>query len=295
MIEGRSGGGPDELHQSAKHILNVEGGGGNSLDLEVLQALLGPRIRVRALGSSQDIQGAARSLFSVHPDWYFLIDRDHQTDAFVEKFWEEFPNPVTCNLLVWRRRELENYFIIPEYATKSEYLKVSEDQLRGTILHCCRKRLFFDAANQVVILIREQFKAKWVEQFPRVTEFPSREAALAKLAGLPELAAKRKATSKLLSQRQVSKLFSEVLDGLTGGTERLEYGCGRWLELLKGKGVLPTVVNRCFRVVDAGGRVLQCPKSVNEVAKELVRKRLADQPQDFQGLVNLIRAKVKAT
>jgi hypothetical protein len=57
----------------------------------------------------------AHALYQYHHDYYFLIDRDHHNDEEIEQYWEKFPDESTDNPLIWRRREIENYFLIPEY------------------------------------------------------------------------------------------------------------------------------------------------------------------------------------
>jgi len=284
----------EEARQSAEHVLFVEGKGDSCIDPVVLGELLRGAISVKALGSSFHIRSAAEALHKHHPRYYFLIDRDHYDDAFVEACWATFPDPNTCNLLIWRRRELENYFLIPEYLVKSEYLAVSRDQLSQTILSHCRKLVFFDAANQVIVRIREALKENWIRQFQKASEVRTPEEAVAKLTALPELGARKRATSRLLSKTAITKLFSEILNELTGGERALEYGTGRWLELMRGKPVLPSVVSKCFRVSDAAGNVLQGPKSVSELAKDLVRKPMAEQPADFRELARVISDRVAA-
>ncbi len=100
---------PEEIRQSARHTLFVEGRSPDSIDPIVLQELFkGLSVRVEPLGPSYHIKSAAEALYRQHPDYYFLIDRDHYYDDFVEKCWRNFPDPDTNNLLVWRKRELEN-------------------------------------------------------------------------------------------------------------------------------------------------------------------------------------------
>jgi len=287
---------PEEVRQGARHVLFVEGKDDQAIDPLVLNTFLinaGNAIRVEPLGPSFHIRSAAAALYRYHPDYYFLIDRDHFDDAFVQKCWDKFPDPDTSNLLIWYRRELENYFIIPEYILKSQYLAVSEDELRQSILGCCRRRLFFDAANQVIIWIREEFKKNWIELFKTMDNVKTKDDALNKLIEMPEFTNKKDVVSKQLEKEKISRMFLEILDRLTGGKEEIDYGCGQWLQLLRGKEVLPTIAHKCFRVEDASGRILQGSGKINEMVKDLVRKPLEDQPEDFQKLHRVINERVK--
>ncbi len=119
MIGVKRGIRPEEVRLQGQHVLFVEGEGGDSVDPTVLNELFEQRIRIEPLGSSYFVRSVAEALFSCHPTYYFLIDRDHYADEYVDRCWNSFPDPEKHNLLVWRRREIENYFLEPEYLGKS--------------------------------------------------------------------------------------------------------------------------------------------------------------------------------
>jgi len=73
---------------------------------------------------------------------------------------------------------------------------------------------------------------------------------------------------------------------------KLEYGKGRWLELLKGKPVLKQVVNGFCEVRDRRGRFVQGTERLIQVAKQLVKLPLENQPQDLQQLCELIKKRI---
>jgi hypothetical protein len=120
--------------QSARHTVFVEGGHDGEIDPVIIGYLLKrnglPQVEVRAMGSCENVRNAAHALVRHHPSYYFVIDRDDQDNETVERSWSDFPDLETDNLLIWRKRELENYFIDPEYIEKSEFLSVSRDDLR---------------------------------------------------------------------------------------------------------------------------------------------------------------------
>jgi hypothetical protein len=177
----------EEILQSRRHVLFVEGNDPEGIDPGILRVLLEDKIRIEVLGPSFHIESAARALYSHHPDYYFLIDRDHYDDAFVNKCWSAFPSPDTPNLLVWRKREVENYFIDPEYLKNSTFLNVSEKTLSEKILEFSNQRLFLDIVNQVIISIREDHKQNWIELFSNPNEFTSYNTAENKLISIPQL------------------------------------------------------------------------------------------------------------
>ncbi len=297
MIRTETGVHPDRIRQQASHCLFVEGESDDSFDVQVIQALLdrsGINIKVKALGPSHTIRGAAEALHKVHPDYYFLIDRDHQHDRFVAKCWKNFPDPRESNLLVWRRRELESYFIIPEYLSESPHLKKRKTKadLEQATLSCSQRRLYLDAANLVIITVRERLKEKWIEKFRDSACFRTEADALKALKGRPEWAKFGKKASSLLADRTLEKRLHETVVKLTGGQTNLEYGKGCWPELVKGKPVFRRIVNRLFEVRDTRGRFVQGSERLSQVAKELVRLPLENQPQDFQELGVLIHNRV---
>jgi hypothetical protein len=149
---------PEEVKQSARHILFVEGSGKTPIDPIILNTLLKDSITVRPLGPSYHVKSVAEALYKEHPFYYFLIDRDHNSDTTVNKFWSNFPDPDQNNLLIWKRREIENYFLIPDYLMKSKYISVTKNQLESCLVDTCQKFIFFDIANQVITEIRETLK-----------------------------------------------------------------------------------------------------------------------------------------
>jgi len=294
MVEVRTGVAEEDIRRDAKHALFVEGKDKNAIDPTVLRSLLPSSVRILALGPSFYVRSVAEALYRHHPFYYFLIDRDHYDDSFVEECWRTFPNPNTANLLVWHRRELENYFLVPEYLSKSEYLAPSVGELRKCILDCSRKRVYLDAANQVIVSIREEMKRSDIPLFPSIHGFASAKEAFERLKNLPQWRQRDKAIGNLLGKREIKKRFSEVLFRLTGDRMPIEFGFGRWLELLKGKEILPTVINRCFSVRDQQGRALQGRDRLMEVIKDLLRKDIAEQPDDFKRLHDVISRRLEA-
>ncbi len=180
MLTVSRGSRPEAVLQGAEHVLFVEGKGVNALDPKVLEALFGPRssLRIEPLGASFSVKSVAEALHPHHPKYYFLIDRDHHDNDFINRCWNNFPNPDTYNLLIWRRREIENYFLESDYLIQSQYCRVEKDDLEQQILQFANKRLFLDAANHVIISIREELKRNWIETFSNPDEFSSKKIAL---------------------------------------------------------------------------------------------------------------------
>ncbi len=286
----------DDVRFGAGHILFVEGDTAVSFDPAVLSEFLPSQLLVEPLGPSFHVQSAAQALHKHHPYYYFLIDRDHHSDDEVEQSWKNFPDPNTSNLLIWRRREIENYFLIPNYLLQSNWLKANctEEKLRNTIQKECQARLFLDIANQVIVSIREDFKEKWIEIFTDVAKFKSKENALVQLDQITEFDTFKKRVSGKTSQKSLKKAFHDLLNEFTGGDETVQFEKGTWLKRIRGKKVLNAVVNQCCKVMDSDDNEITGKEKVKEVVKDLLRQDINRQPDDFQKLYQLINGRIRS-
>lgn len=280
---------PQDINRSARHPLFVEG----KFDVDVLRTFfdahpLGVELHVESFGPSYSLRAAADAFHRHHPEYYFLVDRDHHDDETVERSWRNFPDPRTSNILIWRRRELENYFIIPEYLMRSAHLRVDEAKLRDCIRKACARRLYLDAANHVVIHLRELFKSNWIKQFKRPDDFPDRDAALQRLHRLSQLGERRDAFAAAITPDALQAVLDDFLAQLTASQPALADDHGLWRERVRGKEVLPTVINACFQIRSAAGAFLHGYEQIREVARALVKRPLSDQPDDLQALHALL-------
>ncbi len=287
---------PEEVRQAAKYTLFVEGKNETAIDPHVLRNLLRDvPIQIKPLGPSSHIRSVAEALHKHHPYYYFLVDRDHHNEQTVEDCWRKFPHEDTCNLLIWRRRELESYFLIPEYLLKSQWLRASEGELKTYILEAARSRIFLDAANMVIVGCREEMKKNWIDVFRSDNDgsFATREQALEQLLNRDNFAQKKGEVRKVLHRNFLTEMFNQTVDEFFGGGSELEFGRGKWLEMVSGKSVLHIIVNRCFQVRDAKGHAMQGDERLIEVVESLLRLPIEEQPEDFQELYKLITIQVK--
>lgn len=292
-IEVKRGIRPEEVRLQGRHVLFVEGSK-ESVDPKVLNELFSNEIRIEPLGPSFSVRSVAEALQPYHPTYYFLIDRDQYDDSFIDKCWNNFPDPDTNNLLIWRRREIENYFIDPDYLFQSEFCEVGQDALEKKILQFANDRLFLDVANHVVIHIREELKENWIKKFTNPEEFSTEQDALQKLQKANEFDLYSNKVQIKVSPTELERRFSEFLERMTGGQEKLIFGVGEWLDLVQGKKVFSQVVNSaCFRVTKADDTPLSGREKINGIVEDLLRKGDAVQPRDFTRLKNLITARIE--
>lgn len=293
MISVKTGIRAEEVRLQSQHVLFVEGKDKNSVDPNVLGELFDRSIRIEPLGPSFSVRSVAEALFSYHPTYYFLIDRDHHDNDFIDRCWGNFPDPNTHNLLIWRRREIENYFLEPAYLFQSKFCRVSQDELVRKVVECAKERLFLDVANHVVTSIREELKRTWIKKFSNPAEFSNKETAIQKLKTANEFDLHRANVSQKVSADEVERRFHECLDIMTGGQEQLAFGNGDWLHMVQGKKVLPQVINSgCFHVQATDGTALIGREKINEVVKDLLQKDASIQPADFVVLKQLIDTRI---
>lgn len=288
---------PTEVNQAAQHKLFVEGSNNQEIDPIVIQELLGNNglaaVVVIGMGACHNVRSAAQALIKEYPLHYFLIDRDDQDQVTVDKSWQSFPNPDEYNMLIWHKRELENYFIDPEYIKKSIYLK-PEINIRQRILDECNRRIFLDSANLTLLSIsRELQKPLSISHFGDRDKFKDKNAGLIKLDGLStSMDDKKVSVAAILEKNTVDQRYFSFIEELSGGTIPLQYASGSWLERMSGKEIFRTIANQCFEVKNLEGNLVTGKEKNKIIAKELTKLPLGDQPSDFQELVNLLQSKV---
>lgn len=294
MVSFRRGIRSEEVRLQSQHVLFVEGKDRTSIDPKVLGELFGTgTIKIEPLGPSFSIKSVAQALYSYHPTYYFLIDRDYHDDNFITQCWSNFPDPEKYNLLVWKKREIENYFLDPNYLFQSKYREVSQEEIEKKILECAKDRLFLDAANHVVISVREELKRNWIDKFSNPSEFPSKNGALEKLKNAIEFENHKTDICQKISTEEIEKRFEQVLEEMTGGSDTLTIGQGKWMGMIQGKKVLSQVINSgCFKVVANDGSNLNGQEKLHAVIKDLLKKDADVQPNDFLELKELITLRV---
>ena len=284
---------PEEIRQNGRHVLFVEGRDKDSLDPQIVGELFDGMIRIEPLGASFSVKSVAEALHPFHPTYYFLIDRDHHDDDFINQCWDNFPDERTHNLLIWKYREIENYFLEPDYLIYSDFLKVSKKVLAKKIKQLCQERLYLDAANHVIVSIREELKRNWIQKFTNPSDFETREQAVGNLRMANEFESFKNSVADRVDPDNVERRFDHILNKMTQGLEPLEFGTGKWLEMIQGKKVLPRLIHsECFKVVDLEGDLLQGQDKINQVVKNLLTKDISKQPHDFCELKRIVEKRL---
>ncbi len=285
-----------QVLQTAKHKLFVEGKDNQEIDPTVIQELLNNNeltaIEVQAMGSCEHIRSVAQALIHQHSSYYFLIDRDDQNQTTVDESWFRFPDPNAYNMLIWHKRELENYFIDPNYIGKSSFLKPNVN-VEQRILNECNNRLFLDAANLTLYALnRELRKPLAIRHFTNPAQFQNKNAGKLQLEQLTGLANKKTEVATILENDTIKNIYSNFIDELSGGTLPLQYNYGTWLARMSGKEVFRVIANECFQVRDAANVLLSGKEQNKQIAKELVKLPLAQQPTDFQAIVSALKQRI---
>lgn len=290
---------PEDVLQGAKHILYVEGpAGGVSLDSIYLSEFLAPVIKsVRPLGPCFSIASVAESMREEHPSYYFLIDRDHQDDSRVQKAWDDFLSG-KANLLIWRKRELENYFLDPPLLASSPHTKGDEQSIADEMLRIARERFWMECANQVIISIREEQKQQWIGLFSRPKELQDEGTARRKLLERTEWRKRSRTVTSSVEVGRITTMFDQTVEEWSGGRCPIEFGHGIWPSRMSGKSILRMILGgRLFVVKDTTGKPVQGPKKVVKILKDLGRQHAgveeANQvPRDFLELREALRRRV---
>lgn len=283
----------EQSQQEAAHTLFTEGNE-RSNDQLILKELLGEEIRIMGMRASFHVSNVAEALHEYHPTYYFLIDRDCHSDEEVAELWNSFPNPDKKNLLIWRRKEIENYFLIPDFVLKSNYLAIPIQEFIHKLQAEARKRIFFEAANRVIIMAREKLKRNWIRKFNGPQGFETKEQAKQKLLSLTQFRQKLTDDGEFLGKENLVWLFEEQIKLLLGESVTCEYGCGRWLELISGKKLFHFMAEQAFIVHDLQGREVYGDQKRHAVIKQLMRLGTDELPDDFQQLHKLIRDRVRS-
>jgi hypothetical protein len=297
MVSVKVGGPADAVLQGAGRVLFVEGNP-DGLDVTVLRELLSPRVRVASLGPSYSVRSVAEALHKEHPNYWFVIDRDEWDDATVEKSWRSFPDPTQCNLLIWRRKELESYFLEPAWVVHSRYLKdgATEERITSWLEAQAGKTIWLDAANLVIVRARNNVKRARCELLARSDvqnlDRAEVENRLLEAQGLADLAG---LSATEADPQRLRQAYAEACTTLSGDVWPLSFNVGRWRDLIPAKAMFSSLVNQWFKVPDPakGGRAMLTGRDAQfVVATDLLKNHQDSAPPDLRALKQVLEGVV---
>jgi hypothetical protein len=281
----------EDVLQGNRHAIFIEGGGDEAIDPTILKLLLPPMVRAFAIGPGYGVEAAASALYAHHPHYYFLIDRDHRSEEHVELTWQNFLQPGNMNLLIWRKREIESYFLDPDYLRRSSYCRKSVLQMRNLIAKEASGRVYLETANIVLVGCRESLKVNWVKKATAIAGYENENQARASLIDVIVSSNKDNEVSKALSPSSLNDRFTETLDELSGGVLPLQFGSGTWPDRISAKKILNIVINSCFSAKDEENKVIRGKDLLLTVIKDLIQQ--PNIPTDFALLRDFMNDIVK--
>ncbi len=198
-------------------------------------------------------------------------------------------------VLLWRRKELENYFIDPAFVVHSPFFDGNQQDLNSFLEREATKRVFLDAANYAVIKARDLCRMNWITIARETEAYQNREAAINKLLSRPEFERKLQADQELLSKEKLVHLFETRLQDMIAGQERCAMGQGRWLQLISGKKIMKSLFSlSMFNVTDRSGRSLQGTVKELQIAKSLMKLDEERLPDDFVELRRIVKQRIQS-
>ncbi|OGG99841.1 MAG: hypothetical protein A2600_13510 [Candidatus Lambdaproteobacteria bacterium RIFOXYD1_FULL_56_27] len=196
-------------------------------------------------------------------------------------------------MLIWRRRELENYFLEPSYLSQSKFFNGDKEQLSKEVLKLANEQIYMDAANQVINELRERLRDTKIKHFKKPAEFVNRASALNQLRCVKEFKTIPSMVTSQLEAEKLERSLDEQLNKMTGGEAALAFGRGNWLSLIDGKRITQKIFGnkKMFKVRDGNDSDIKGPERVRQIAKDLLLQ--PNQPSDFIELKKLIEARMK--
>jgi hypothetical protein len=265
--------------------------GESSIDYNFMKEFLKDikSLTVKALGPSHDIQAVARAMRLHHRNYYFVVDRDHHEDSFVDRSWKRFPDPECDNFLMWRKRMFESYLLDPDYLCRSNLLKkgFGPDVLKGEILRLGHERGYRDAANFVIARVRENMKSEWITFIQPGVLIKSADEGLSVLVGLEDWQSQGVKCASWLTKDYLTTQYQNAINRMFDGAPGPEWNRGQWRDVVDAKPIFHSLVNQYFFVGNQ-----QRKSQWSRVAHSLASLPEAEQPEDFVLLRTMIQRQV---
>jgi hypothetical protein len=284
-----------EFAKTSSPVFFVEGGGAKSFDVNVMESLFDGRIKIEPLGSADRVSFVSQAFQQLYPYYFFLVDRDTCDDQEVANSWEKFGNEKGNNLLILHKREIENYFLDPDFLCLSQYLcpkKNIKTEITNKIIRFAQERLFLDAINFVIISCREKLKKTGIK-IVKLSDVKTEKDALQKIKQIKDFNNYIENAKELSTKMQ--SIFFDRLQLLRGNSESLQINVGQWQDQMEGKEILNNVLSQddLFKVKTNNNESVQGKEKSNYIIKDLLKEE--NRANNFpQGLLE-IREKVIQT
>jgi hypothetical protein len=282
----------DDFAQRAGKRLYVEGQE-DSIDKEVIDLLTkGLGLTVRTLGTSSNIRTAVNALHADHPHYAYLIDRDYLDEPSVEDAWRDFPDPAKGNLLIWRKRSVENYFLDVKWLSKSKFfVRGKEVYLQEKLERAARTRAFLDAANLTVGIFREARFRHSILFDHDVARYATRAKGRMALLTRPERREAPSAIAAEFASEKVAGTYESIIADMLGDRAVQKFGHGTWCERMDAKPLSNAVFElAAFDVRStSGSRKLTAREKRSTIIRNLI-ERDEGLPRDFLELRAMLKA-----
>ena len=285
-----------EVLIQAKYTLFVEG----TLDYNVFRVLMdGLPLSVKSMsGGSSSLRRVANAIHEHNSDYLFLIDRDHFGMNEVNKLRKNFNEEGKPNILMWKLREIENYFLNPGFLTKFKNLNLNDtnvNKLKQMICNKIRESYLIDVANHAISSVIGNFNTGFKNLRLKRTEIgtpPEKVIDLIKSNGELRNFLTERQQNLTSALDNIIKNYKEVVNELESVEGEERYLSTKFLEHINGKYILREIIaHSMFKCADQDGNDLDGDKRIVKVITEIV-KNPENIPPDFLEVQNLIRDRV---
>lgn len=284
---------PEAFGQRAERRLYVEGEP-DSIDREVVSILTkGLGLSISSLGTSSNIRVAVNALHADHPTYAYLIDRDYLDTPLVEDAWRDFPNPNKGNLLIWRKRSIENYFLDVEWLSKSNlFVQEKKAYLIQKLERVARERVFLDAANLTVGIARGTLFKNSMTFDNNAQRYRSLAEGKAALLARQEWQSIPETIASAFAHRNIETIYENFVADMLGPAAVVpKYGHGTWADCMDAKPLANAIFeSSAFKVPsNSGARKLSALEKRSAIVRDLIESGVG-LPNDFTEVRRMLEA-----
>ncbi|MDI9349709.1 MAG: hypothetical protein QM537_06875 [Candidatus Symbiobacter sp.] len=225
------------------------------------------------LGGSKIVKGVSNVLLKNHNNCHFIIDRDHHEDNEVNQSWENFTG-IDGGVIIWKKREIENYFLDAHYLCNAIGLKPKQttDSVHKKICTLAEQSFYMMAANKTIQEFRSLYfgTLKVHSEFSDYIKFKSKESSLDEIINT----AKEMKENINLSTINSYDFEFNFLENYTYIKCDFPKKNGVWLDRIYAKNVLSQLGNQIF----------YNDQDKNKIFSDLISRVVTEEPEDFINL-----------